>query len=131
MGLIKGLHHVALRCVGEEEMNKAIAFYTDILGLKLIRRWGSGREAGCMLDTGDRIIEMFADAEPGRSIGQVDHLALAADDVDACIEAVRKAGFSVTQEPQDLVIPSEPPLPIRCAFCVGAAGESIEFFCEK
>ncbi len=44
MGLIKGLHHVALRCVGEEEMNKAIAFYTDILGLKLIRRWGCGRK---------------------------------------------------------------------------------------
>lgn len=131
MALIKGLHHTALRCVGEEEMNRAISFYCDILGLKLVRRWGSGKDAGCMIRTGDRLIEMFADAQPGRTDGIVDHIALETDDVDGCIEAVRSHGYQVTDEPHDLVIPSEPPFPVRIAFCRGAAGESIEFFHER
>ncbi|MDD7408444.1 MAG: VOC family protein [Anaerovoracaceae bacterium] len=131
MGLIKGMHHTALRCAGEEEMNRAISFYCDILGLTLVRRWGSGKDAGCMITTGDRLIEMFADAEPGRTYGIVDHLALDTDDVDGCIEAVRSHGFKVTDEPHDIVIPSEPPFPARIAFCEGAAGENIEFFQEK
>lgn len=131
MGLIRGLHHSALRCCGEEEMNRAIAFYCDVLGMELVRRWGSGESAGCMISAGDRLVELFADAQPGRGDGIVDHLALATDDVDGCIEAVRAHGFAVTQEPQDVVIPSDPPFPVRIAFCRGAAGESIEFFQER
>ncbi len=34
-------------------------------------------------------------------------------------------------EPKDLVIASNPPFPVRIAFVEGAAGESIELFCEK
>lgn len=129
--LITGIHHAALRCCGEEAMNKAVAFYTDVLGLTVKRRWGSGTESGCMVDAGNGLIEFFADAEPGRKVGPVDHFALATDQVDACVEAVRKAGFPVTMEPKDLVIASNPPFPVRIAFVEGAAGESIELFCEK
>jgi len=131
MSMIKGFHHAALRCAGVEEMKRAIAFYRDILGLKMLRTWGEGAGSGCMLDTGDRIIEIFADAEPGRTMGQIEHIALTTDDVDACIEAVRKNGYPVTEEPHDIAIPSDPPFPARIAFCKGAAGEIIEFFCEK
>jgi glyoxylase I family protein len=129
--LITGIHHAALRCCGEEEMNKAVAFYTDVLGLTIARRWGEGEKSGCMVDTGNGLIEFFADAEPGRKIGPVDHFALATDRVDDCVEAVRKAGFPVTVEPKDVVIASNPPFPARIAFVEGAAGESIELFCEK
>lgn len=131
MGKIKGLHHVALRCHGEEELKKAISFYTDVLGMSVLRTWGEGKDSGAMIDCSGDIIEMFADAEPGRTIGPVDHLALATDDVDGVIEDVRKAGYPVTQEPNDIVIPSNPPFPARIAFCQGAAGESIEIFHEK
>ncbi len=131
MSLITGMHHTALRCCGEEEMNRAIAFYCDVLGLKLLRRWGKGADAGCMVSTGNSIIEMFGDAQPGRTDGHVDHIALATADVDACIEAVRAAGFEITQEPHDVDIPSDPVFPARVAFCRGAAGESVEFFFER
>ena len=131
MELIKGTHHTALRCAGEEEFSAAVGFYRDVLGLKVMRTWGEGVKSGAMISTGDGVIELFADAEPGRTIGIVDHIALATDDVDACIDAVRAAGCEVTVEPHDVVIQSDPPLPIYIAFCIGKAGETIEFFCEK
>ncbi len=129
--LITGTHHVAIRCCGEEQYREAVEFYTDVLGLEIVRTWGEGAAAGIMLNTGDSIIEMFADAEPGRGTGIVEHVALASDDVDACIEAARAAGCKIKEEPHDIVIPSEPGFPARIAFCYGKAGEMIEFFCVK
>ena len=129
--LITGTHHTAIRCCGEAQYKEALAFYTDVLGLEIIRTWGAGAASGVMLNTGSDIIEMFADAEPDRATGMVEHIALATDDVDACIEAVRLAGCKIKEEPRDIVIPSEPGFPARIAFCYGKAGEMIEFFCEK
>ena len=129
--MITGMHHAALRCCGLEEMERAIAFYRDVLGLSVLRRWGEGRESGCMIDTGDRPIEMLADAEPGRKAGIVDHIALSTDNVDAVVQKVREAGFPVTIEPKDIDIDCQPPLRARIAFIEGAAGESIEIFDEK
>lgn len=131
MGLIKGLHHAALRCSGEEEMNRTASFYCDILGMRLVRNWGSGRYSACMIDTGNGLLELFADAEPGRRPGQVDHIALATADVDACVAVCREQGLMVLQEPGDLVLPSDKPFPIRIAFVIGVAREIIEFFCER
>jgi catechol 2,3-dioxygenase-like lactoylglutathione lyase family enzyme len=129
--LINGMHHAALRCCGLKEMERAIAFYSDVLGLSVLRRWGEGSGSGCMIDTGDRPIEMFADAEPGRKAGTVDHIALSTDDVDAVVQKVREAGFPVIVEPKDIDIACQPPLRARIAFIEGAAGESIEIFDEK
>ncbi len=126
--LITGTHHTAVRCCGEEQFREALSLYTEVLGLEVIRTWGEGTESGVMLDTGSNIIEMFADAEPGRTKGIVEHIALETDDVDACIEAVRAAGCEVTIEPNDIVIQSDPGYPARIAFCIGKAGETIEFF---
>lgn len=130
MSLIKGLHHAALRCCGEEEMKRTASFYCDILGMRLVRKWGSGRYSVCMIDTGAGLLELFADAESGRRPGQVDHIALTTDDVDACVAVCREQGFMVIKNPGDLVVPAEKSFPIRIAFVIGVAGEIIEFFCE-
>ena len=131
MQFVKGLAHTALRCNGQEEMDKAIKVYTDLFGMKVLRYWGEGKTAGAMVDAGNGIIEFFADAQPGRTYGIVDHIALATDDVDAALAAAREYGLKVTAEATDIDIPSDPVLPIRCAFVEGGAGESIELFCEK
>jgi catechol 2,3-dioxygenase-like lactoylglutathione lyase family enzyme len=132
MSLARKMHHVCLRCVGEEEMNKAIDFYTNLIGLKLIRRWGEGTGAGCMMDAGNAIVEMFADAEPGRTIGPVDHFAFEVDDVDKCASALREAGYEITSGPADMDVPAKPePFSLRMVFCRGPFGESIEFYHEK
>ena len=131
MNLINGLHHAALRCAGEEEMKRTVLFYCNVLGMSQVRSWGQGRYSGCMIDTGNGLLELFADAEPGRRPGQVDHIALATDDVDACVRACRSEGLLILQEPRSLILPCESPFSIRIAFVIGMAGEIIEFFCDN
>jgi glyoxylase I family protein len=128
MSLIKGIHHIALKCCGAAEFEKTTAFYREVLGLPVARTWGEGTAAGMMLDTGSGIIEIFADGEGRLPQGAVRHFALLTDDVDACVEAVRKAGYPITDEPHDCTVPSNPPYELRIAFCIGPVGEEIEFF---
>lgn len=37
--LIKGIHHVSMKCCNDAELVKTIAFYKDILGLPVAREW--------------------------------------------------------------------------------------------
>lgn len=57
MALIKGIHHVALKCCSSEEYKNVAEFYGDILGLSVARKW----DGGIMFDTGDGIIEVFVE----------------------------------------------------------------------
>jgi len=128
---ITGIHHLALKCQGLDEFNKTVNFYRDILGLPTARSWGEGENSGIMLDTGAGLLEIFANAPDKLGMGAVRHLALAAEDVDACIDSVRAAGYEITMEPTDICIGSVPPYPARIAFCIGPVGEEIEFFHVK
>ena len=56
------------------------------------------------------------------------HLALSTDNCDEALERVRAAGMEITIEPNDVVINSNPPMPIRIAFFKGPDGEIIELF---
>ncbi len=126
---ITGIHHITLKCQGVEEFNRTVSFYRDILGLTVVRTWADNTAA--MLDTGAGIMEIFANAEDIPTVGAVRHFAFAVEDTDACVEAVRAAGYEITKEPTDIAIPSEPPYPARIAFCKGVLGEEIEFFHVK
>ncbi len=125
--LIKGLHHASMKCRDSEQYAEAKRFYGDILGLDLLREWPTG----CMFDTGAGIIEIFNQDTPPLPQGTVRHFALSTDDVDACVEAVKQAGYKITVPPSDVTLPADPPFPIRMAFCNGPLGEEIEFFTEK
>lgn len=83
-----------------------------------------------MLWTGNSIIEIVCKGNEKKPSGSVDHFALTTDDVQACVDAVRAAGYTITVESGDVTIPSEPAFPLRRAFCVGPVGEEIEFFHE-
>lgn len=50
--MIHGIHHVALKCRGEAEFEKTVAFYRDLLGMPVVRSWGAGTGRGIMLDCG-------------------------------------------------------------------------------
>ena len=127
---VYGIHHVALKCCGPEEFEKTVAFYRDVLGLTVLRTWGTGTEAGAMLDTGGGLMEIFANGQKPLPQGTIRHLALAVRDVDACVEAVRQAGYEIQVEPKEIVIASVPPCPARIAFCLGPVGEQLELFQE-
>ncbi|MBQ6947525.1 MAG: VOC family protein [Clostridia bacterium] len=127
---INGVHHIALKAKGLDQYQKLIAFYHGLLGMPVVRTWGSATAPACMLSTGDAMLELFSDAPDCLGMGALRHLALATNDVDGCIEIVRNAGYQITMEPKDIVIPSDPPYPARIAFCIGPVGEEVEFFSE-
>ena len=125
--MIKGIHHISMKCGTAEELTKVREFYIELLGLKIIREW----QEGLMIDTGNGLLEIFNNAEGTRSPGAIRHMAFLTDDVDEITAKVKAAGYEVFIEPNDKVIPSNPPYPIRMAFCSGPLGEQIEFFMER
>lgn len=125
---VTGIHHIALKARGLEQFRKTVAFYHELLGLPVARTWGEGQNVGIMLDTGAGLIEIFANADDAPHQGALRHMALAVEDTDACVAAVRAAGYEIIREPVDIVIGSVPPYPARIAFCIGPVGEEIEFF---
>ena len=129
--MIKGVHHIALKCMGVEAFEKTVQFYRDVLGLRVVRAWGEGEGLGIMLTTGDAMLEIFASGTDLPGQGAIRHFALATDDVDACVRAVEAAGYEVFIQPKDIVIASTPEFPARIAFCHGPVGEEIEFFQER
>ncbi len=131
MSKINSIHHYQLKCKGYGHFKKTVDFYRDVLGVPVAREWGSGDESGIMLDTGAGIIEIFANAEELLPAGTIRHVAFGTDDTDACVNAARAAGYTVTVEPKDIAIPSDPPYRARIAFIIGPVGEEIEFFNVK
>ncbi len=114
--LVHGIHHVCIRCE-KSEIEKVKEFYQGVLGMPVIRSWGEPKLAGFMFDTGAGLVEVFTDAEGQSPQGSIRHFALKTDDVDGCVKAVREAGYPITVEPKDIVIPSQPEFPVRVAFC--------------
>jgi len=129
--LIKGVHHICLKCPGVEAFEKTIHFYHDLLGMPVVRSWGSGDNLGIMLSTGDALMEIFSNGDGILPQGAIRHLALATDDVDACIATVAAEGYEITVQPKDITFATQPPYYARIAFCIGPVGEEVEFFCEK
>ena len=125
--MIKGIHHISMKCETAEELAKVKEFYLEILGLNICREW----DGGLMLDTGNGLIEIFTNQAGEHQLGVIRHMALLTDDVDSIVSKVKDAGYEVFVEPNDVDIPATPIYPIRMAFCYGPLGEQIEFFCER
>lgn len=124
--MIAGLHHVSMKCGTPEAFARARAFYCEVLGLPVKIEWPEG----VMLDAGGGLIEIFCNGEGSRAKGAVRHFALATDDVDACADKVRRAGYEVFLGPKDIEFASRPPYRACVAFCHGPLGEEIELFAE-
>lgn len=129
MGMIKGIHHVALK-VKPAKYDETIKFYTEILEMEPVRGWGEGDSRALMVSTGDNsVMEIMSNAEADDAHpGPLPHIAFETDHVDELVAKVREAGYKITVEPQDMSLPCAEPYPIRIAFCIGAANEEIEFF---
>lgn len=127
MSLIKGIHHVSLKCSGDEEYEKTKKFYGEVLELPVAKTWPTG----IMFETGSGLMEIFNDGNGALPQGCIRHFAFAVVDVDGIINKVKEAGYEVFIEPKDIVIASDPEFPARIAFCKGPLGEDVEFFCEK
>ena len=125
--MIKGIHHISMKCGTQEEFSRVKDFYINTLGLTVARTWPEG----IMIDTGNAMIEVFNNGDGEHRLGAIRHFALLTDDVDEVICKVKAAGYEVFIEPNDKTIPSDPEYPIRMAFCYGPLGEEVAIFCER
>ena len=123
-----GFHHVAFAVAN---FDAAVAFYKG-LGFTEKLSWGEGTGRAIMLDTGDgNYMELFERTKqpPVTEEGTMLHIAFRTTNTVAATERVRKAGYAVTVEPKDHLIPSRPfPIPVKLSFFTGPDGEVIEFF---
>ena len=125
--MIKGIHHISMKCGTAEELAKVREFYIELLVLKIIHEWAEGM----MIDTGNGLLEIFTNADGTHCLGAIRHMALLTDNVDEIAAKVKSAGYDLFIEPNDKDIPSDPVYPIRMAFCYGPLGEQVEFFMER
>lgn len=121
--MIKGLHHISIKCVTSEDYERTLDFYLHILGLKIYRKWSEG----VLIDLGSGYLEIFNNGQECLSQGVIRHVALEVDDVDAMAKKVSDAGYEIFMGPKDICFPSEPPFKARVAFCKGPMGEDVEF----
>ncbi len=125
--MIRGIHHVSMKCRGDAEYRKVRDFYTEILKLSIIKEC----DICLLLDTGAGIVEIFRNGEEELKKGIIRHFAFSVEDTDACADAVKAAGYEVFVAPKDVQIGGDAAYPARVAFCRGPLGEEIEFFCQK
>lgn len=100
--MIKGIHHVALRCRDIENYRETLAFYQNVIGMKVACSWGEGPYAAAMLELDGDVLEVFASGAASDRTGSVNHFAFLTDDPDTCAEKVREAGYPVISEPSDV-----------------------------
>ncbi|MBQ3255797.1 MAG: DUF4298 domain-containing protein [Oscillospiraceae bacterium] len=126
VSMIKGIHHISMKTQNEEEYRKARHFYTETLGLAVIKEC----DACILLDTGAGVVEIFRNATEALPQGVIRHFAFTVDDVQACTDAVEAAGYEVFIRPKTVQIGGDPAFPASIAFCRGPLGEEIEFFSQ-
>lgn len=126
MSIVKGIHHISMKTCNEEEYNKVVSFYKDMLELDVARAWDNG----IMFDTGNGLLEIFKNGDEPLDTGVIRHFAFAVDDVNECIKRVTDNGYEIFMGPKQILIPSETPLEAKVAFCYGPLGEEVEFFQE-
>ncbi len=132
--MLKGFHHVALNC---SDLDRSVAFYRDLLGLKEITRSVSPSGARVVaLEAGGGKLELFSAEEPAstpaaetpRSAAGFRHFALLVDDVDAAYGRLSAAGVMFTVLPRDArVFPDI----ARLAFCQDPDGILVELMQPK
>jgi glyoxylase I family protein len=121
-----GLHHVAIEA---SDFDRSLRFYTEGLGFRNVLTFPEEGQTVAMLDTGDATyVELFSGGSGKSPSGSIFHLALRTADCDKATEQARSAGGTITQEPTNVVLEGDPPVPIRYSFCEGPDGEQIELF---
>ncbi|MEM9161288.1 MAG: VOC family protein, partial [Verrucomicrobiota bacterium] len=94
---IEKLDHVALDVM---DVDKAASFYGVLLGLKEIARPESFDFPGLWYELGNTVLHIVGPRQP--SLG-AHHIAFWVNDVHACAETVREAGFQVEWDPYKIV----------------------------
>ncbi|MBN9332007.1 VOC family protein [Devosia sp.] len=104
--MLLGFEHVGMTV---SDMDRAVAFYCELLGLRLALRKSVDRGELAFFDTGAGMLELFAPASskvdrfrdvPVDEAG-LRHITFAFSSVDAIFETLEKAGVEIVERPRD------------------------------
>ena len=106
--MIERLSHLG---IAVNDLEAAIRFYRDVLGLEPVHRWVAERDRmeACSFRVGDVEIELMQALEPDSPVGKfvakrgegIHHVAFKVDDAGAALRRVQEAGLeTVDQEPR-------------------------------
>jgi len=104
--MLLGFEHVGMTV---SDMDRAVAFYCDLLGLRLALRKTVERGEIAFFDSGAGMLEVFAPASrmvdrfrdvPIHEAG-LRHITFAFDDVDAKLAELDAAGVEIAERPRD------------------------------
>lgn len=96
--MINSVHHIAIICSNYKVSKK---FYTEVLGLKIIREVYREERKSYKLDLalgGNYIIELFSFPDPGTRPSRPEatglrHLAFEVDDIELVVDRLNKKGI--------------------------------------
>lgn len=99
MPFLLRVHHIALICTDYDASKR---FYTDVLGLRIVREVYRAERQSYKLDlalAGQYVIELFSFPNPPPRPSQSEaaglrHLAFAVDDVDAALARLQQQGVA-------------------------------------
>jgi glyoxylase I family protein len=102
--MLVGFEHVGMTCI---DLDRTIAFYCDLLGLRLALRQKSEKGEMAFLDTGSGMLEIACPAAqisrsrdvPPHEAG-MRHLTFAFTSVDAVVEKLKAAGIDILEGPR-------------------------------
>lgn len=103
--MLLGFEHIGMTV---SDMDRAIAFYVDLLGLKqVVRRKNDNGSELCFLDAGGGMLEIVAPANGAARALDVRtgsagmrHMTFRFDDVDAIYAKLEAAGVEMTEAPR-------------------------------
>ena len=121
-----GFEHVGTTAA---DLDRSIAFYCGLLGLRLVLRKRQGTTALAFLDAGGGMLEIAE--RPGAAaandvptgVAGLRHLTFAFDDVDALVTRLAAAGVEIIEQPRDA---HNTELIRRVAFCRDPDGIQVE-----
>ena len=121
-----GFEHVGTTAA---DLDRSIAFYCGLLGLRLVLRKRQGTTALAFLDAGGGMLEIAE--RPGAAAANdvptgmagLRHLTFAFDDVDALVTRLAAAGVEIIEQPRDA---HNTELIRRVAFCRDPDGIQVE-----
>ena len=126
--MVIGLEHVGTT---SGDLDRTIAFYCGLLGLRLVARKPQPKGELAFLDTGAGMLEVYAPAAPDvarfRDVppheAGMRHLTFAVVDVDAAVARLEAAGIEIVERPRDA---HNAEIIRRLAFCRDPDGILVE-----
>jgi len=119
MVLFLGLDHVNIRAA---DLEKAVQFYTGVLGFSLVNRLQLGPVKLVFLSLGTAVIELREEKNPPACRdGLVDHLALRVADIFAAVRLLKERGVELLMPEPVEIGPNH-----YYFFFRGPSGEKIE-----